>query len=224
MQDAEKYSKQALRYLDGMTERERFTTRGFYFRVTGDYQQCVKEYGELIARYAADVVGHNQLALCSTQLRNMRRAVDEMRRVVEIVPKRAIFRDNLALYANYAGDFQTGEKEARRSREPDAYAAARPGVCPTRTRPVASGAADTYQKLGEHRGAGRVLRGVRSRRPGHARRPFLGRRARFFGRVRPPDLTAKNPDRAAAKFAALGYAEHLARTEARRGRRRRTRR
>ena len=32
-----------------MTERERYNTRGMYSRLTGDYQQCVKEYGELIA-------------------------------------------------------------------------------------------------------------------------------------------------------------------------------
>ena len=83
-QDAERYIKEALRYLDGMTERERFSTRGMFYRVTGDYQQCVKEYGELIARYAADVAAHNQLALCSTQLRDMPRALDEMRQVVEI--------------------------------------------------------------------------------------------------------------------------------------------
>ena len=109
-------------HLDGMTERERFSTRGMFYRVTGDYQQCVKEYGELIARYAADVVGRNQLALCLTQLRDMRRRLDEMRQVVELLPKRALFRDNLALYANYAGDFQTGEQEARTVEEPDAYA------------------------------------------------------------------------------------------------------
>src|SRR4029079_4804500 len=45
LDDAEKYAKQALRYLDGMTERERFSTRGNYYRMTGDLQQCVKEYG-----------------------------------------------------------------------------------------------------------------------------------------------------------------------------------
>jgi hypothetical protein len=89
-----------------------------FYRITGDYQLCVKEYGELIVRYAADVVGHNQLALCSSKLRNMRTAVDEMRRVVELLPNRVLFRDNLALYANYASDFQTAEKEARTIRSP----------------------------------------------------------------------------------------------------------
>src|SRR4029450_10954889 len=96
--------------------------RGFYYRVTGDYPQCVKEYGELITRYAADVTGHNQRALCLTQLRDLKGAVDEMRQVVDLLPNRATFRDNLALYANYAGDFQTAEEEALTIKEPDVYA------------------------------------------------------------------------------------------------------
>ena len=110
--EADKYINEALQYLDGMTERERYSTRGMYYRLTGDYPQCVKEYGELIARYAADVTGHNQRALCLTQLRDLKGAVDEMRQVVDLLPNRATFRDNLALYANYAGDFQTAEEEA----------------------------------------------------------------------------------------------------------------
>ena len=58
--DAEKYIKEALRHVDRMTERERYRARGFFYRVTGDYQACVKEYGELVARYSADVAAHNQ--------------------------------------------------------------------------------------------------------------------------------------------------------------------
>jgi hypothetical protein len=50
LQDADRYINEALKYLDNMTERERLSTRGMYYRLTGDYQQCVKEYGELIAR------------------------------------------------------------------------------------------------------------------------------------------------------------------------------
>ncbi|MSO84303.1 MAG: tetratricopeptide repeat protein, partial [Acidobacteria bacterium] len=112
-QDAEKYINEAVRYLDGMTERERYSTRGMFYRVTGDYQQCVKEYGDLIARNAANVTAHNQRALCLVELRNMPEALDEIRRAVDILPERAVFRINLALYASYAGDFQTGEREAR---------------------------------------------------------------------------------------------------------------
>ena len=36
--DADRYIKQARQYLDTMTERERFGTRGFYYRLIGDNQ------------------------------------------------------------------------------------------------------------------------------------------------------------------------------------------
>jgi len=41
------YAKEALRHLDGMTERERLATRGNFYRITGDLKQCITEYGEL---------------------------------------------------------------------------------------------------------------------------------------------------------------------------------
>ena len=42
-QDAEKHIKEAVRHLDGMTERERYRTRGLFYFITGDYQACVKD-------------------------------------------------------------------------------------------------------------------------------------------------------------------------------------
>ena len=110
---------------DDMTPREKLTTRGMYFRLER-LLQCVKESEDLVKDYAADVVGHNQLALCASKLRDFTRAVDEMQVVVKILPNRAVFRDNLALYSNYAGDFETGETQARKAQElapaGDAYA------------------------------------------------------------------------------------------------------
>jgi hypothetical protein len=41
-QDAETYIKEAISHLDGMTERERYRTRGIFYMITGDSQQCVK--------------------------------------------------------------------------------------------------------------------------------------------------------------------------------------
>src|SRR5258706_16189826 len=105
-----------------MTERERFRTRGLFYRITGDYQACVKEYGDLIARYAADPVGHNQLALCASLLRDPRRARDEMRQLVTLLPNQVLFRDNLALYSNYANDFDTAAQEAGKVGDTDAHA------------------------------------------------------------------------------------------------------
>jgi eukaryotic-like serine/threonine-protein kinase len=122
LQNAQTYIKEGLRSIDGMTERERYNTRGMYARLTGDYQQCVKEYGELIARYAADVVGRNQLALCLTQLRRLPEAVDVLRRVVQLLPNLPLFRTNLSYYASYASDFQSAEQEALAVQPPDRYA------------------------------------------------------------------------------------------------------
>jgi len=121
LQESENYINQALQYLDTMTERERYATRGFNYRITGDWPLCVKEYGELVARYAADPTGHNQRALCLTKQRKMTDAVNEMQQVVNMLPKRAIFRNNLALYANYASNFDKGEKETRALPEPGIY-------------------------------------------------------------------------------------------------------
>ena len=89
-QDAEKYIKEAVRHLDGMTERERYRTRGLYYMLTSDYPSCVKEYGDLINRYSADAPARNNLALCLTHMRQLPRAVEEMRQasmvLMQLVP------------------------------------------------------------------------------------------------------------------------------------------
>ena len=210
LQDAEKYSSEALRYLDGMTERERFSTRGMYYRITGDYPQCVKEYSQLIVRYSADVVARNQLALCASKLRDLRTAVNEMRTVVEMLPTRALFRDNLALYANYGGDFQTAEEQAGAVQGPDVYA-----VLATAFAHMGQGqfatAKETYQRLWTMGTLGASMAAV-----------GLGDMAVVEGRFTDAvgiltegataDLAAENADAAARKFAALAHV-HLLRGE-----------
>jgi tetratricopeptide (TPR) repeat protein len=84
--EADTYIKQAIKYIDGMTEREKFGTRGFYARLNGDNQLCAKEYGDSLAKYPADSVAHNQRAGCLVRLRNMREAVTEMRQAVQMLP------------------------------------------------------------------------------------------------------------------------------------------
>ena len=205
LQEADKYINEALRYLDGMTERERYSTRGMYYRLTGDYPQCVKEYGELITRYAADVVGHNQRALCLTQLRDVRGAVEEMRQVVLLLPNRAIFRDNLALYANYAGDFQTAEEEAGKIEEPDAYATLAIAFAQ-----VGQGRLDearkTYQRLStiDALGASFAASGLGDLAAVEGR---FSDAVRLLNEGAARDLVSKNSDRAASKYAAAAYAE-----------------
>lgn len=111
--EAVKYFKLAMVHIHRMTERERYRTRGSYYGMIGDPQKCVEEFSALVKQYPSDYAGHNNLALCSTQLRKFPEAVEEMRRAVEISPKYALLRNNLALYASYAGDFAMGGREAQ---------------------------------------------------------------------------------------------------------------
>src|SRR6266851_2490220 len=81
-QDAENYFKQAMAHVDRMTDRERYRTRGAYYRTIGDLQKCVEEYSDLVRQYPADNIGHLNLALCYSDLRNMPKAMEEARRAV----------------------------------------------------------------------------------------------------------------------------------------------
>jgi serine/threonine-protein kinase len=206
-QDAQKYIKEALRHLDQMTERERFRARGFFYRVSGDYQACVKEYGDLIARYAADVAAHNQIALCSTYLRDMPRAIDEMQRAVKIVPKSTILRNNLAVYSAYSGNFDAAEQEARAIEPPAvrtlmalAFGQLGQGRVPQ--------AIEAYQKLQTlgTQGASRAISGLGDTAIYEGR---FAEAARILAQGAAADAAAKEPNRAAAKFAALAYANLL---------------
>jgi tetratricopeptide (TPR) repeat protein/tRNA A-37 threonylcarbamoyl transferase component Bud32 len=112
-QDAEKYLQLAMEHVDRMSERERYRTRGLYYRRIGDLTKCVEEYSQLVKQYPADNIGHQNLANCYSDLRNMASALEEERQAVQISPKSAMQRKNLALIAAYAGDFKMSEREAR---------------------------------------------------------------------------------------------------------------
>ena len=212
LQDAEKYFQEALSHLDGMTERERYNTRGVYYRLTGDFKKCETEYTDLIARFDGDVLAHNNLALCATLNRNMPKALSEMRRALEILPKRAVYHVNLALYASYGGDFQTGEQEAHVAQELASPLTMLPLAFAQTAQERLADAAESYRNLGK----------VESLGPAAASWEASGLadlaiyEGRFSEAVKllesgaAADLTAKNADRAAAKLAAAAYA-HLSR-------------
>jgi tetratricopeptide (TPR) repeat protein len=207
--EAQKYIKEALRYLDGMTERERYATRGLDYTLTGDYQHCAKEYSDLIAKYPVDVLAHNNLALCLSNLRNLSKALEEVRRSVELVPRRAIFRVNLALYANYASDFATasGEEQTIRELGRPQWALFIRALAQLGQGALADAAA-TYEELGKTNalGASQMSSGLADLAIQEGRFsdavPILERGAAA-------DLKAGNKDRAAAKFAALAHAQLL---------------
>src|SRR5262249_22079449 len=113
LQDAGRYLKLALEHVDRMTERERYRTRGLYYRRVGNLQKCVEEYSELVRQYPADNIGHQNLANCYSDLRVLPKALEEQRLSVAISPKSAVQRRNLSLIAAYAGDASTADREAR---------------------------------------------------------------------------------------------------------------
>ncbi|MGE5199129.1 MAG: protein kinase domain-containing protein, partial [Rhodospirillaceae bacterium] len=206
-QHAELYIKEAIRHLDRMTERERYRTRGNFYYITGDYQACVAEYGDLIARYAADAAAHNNLALCSTYLRNLPKAVEEMKQAVKILPKRALYRLNLALYADYASAFEAAGQEAGAMPDPGVF-----GLLALAFAQLGQGqlaqAAQTYEAVGkiDAQGASYAASGLGDLAL------FEGRfkdAVRLFSSGAAADLASRDVDRAAAKFASLARAHLL---------------
>ena len=114
-EDAVKYMQQAMQYVDNMTEREQYRDRGLYYRVTGDWQNCVQEYTRLVTRYPADRVGQNNLSICYTQLRNAPKALEAAKRAVAIVPKGVGPRLNLA-FISALREISSAAKGRRASR------------------------------------------------------------------------------------------------------------
>jgi tetratricopeptide (TPR) repeat protein len=127
-----------------------------------------------------------------------------MARAVQILPKRITYRSNWALYADYASDFQTGEREARAIQTPDSTAQLALAFSQLGKGQV-SEAKDAYEKLGAMDAMSRSTAAA-----------GLGDLATFEGRFSDAvrilsegaatDVAAMNADRAAAKFAALAYA------------------
>ena len=108
-----------------------------------------------------------------------------MRQVVEDPAEaRALSRDNLALYADYSGDFQTGETGGasdRQSRAP--FGAACPGVRAVGAGPVAAGGAKPTRSSGRSTSWARPTR-RRASATSRSTRAVSRRRAQIFARGR----------------------------------------
>jgi serine/threonine protein kinase/tetratricopeptide (TPR) repeat protein len=112
-EEAAKMWAEALKYMDRMTDREKYRTRGTYFlAVTQNYDKAIEEFSTLVRRYPADRVGRNNLAFAYFATQDFAKAREEGRRAVELAPNNAIIRNNAVLYAMYAGDFATASTEA----------------------------------------------------------------------------------------------------------------
>ena len=128
-----------------------------------------------------------------------------MQQVVKIVPQSVILRGNLALYESYSGNFEAGEREAWAVREPRvfpvlaiAFGQLGQGKWPE--------ALDTYQRLGalDAQGASYAATGLGDLAVYEGR---FSDAVRILEQGAAADVAAKNPDRAAVKFAALAYAQ-----------------
>jgi tetratricopeptide (TPR) repeat protein len=105
--------EKTLTLLGGMTERERYRTLGAYYSVaTRNYDKAIESYELLVAKYPADAVGHNNLAVSYFYNMQFDKALVQGKNILDIYPKNPLFHSNYALYAMYAGDFATAKAEA----------------------------------------------------------------------------------------------------------------
>ena len=107
--------KEALANLAGMTDRERYRLMGVYYRqVTRNSDQAQSTFEALIKQYPADGHGLNNLANVYFDKLEFRRALDLNQRLLKIYPTSQLYRGNNALYAMYAGDFDTAASVAQK--------------------------------------------------------------------------------------------------------------
>ena len=112
---AEANYQTAMKFLDRMTDREKYRTLGtYYLNVVRNYEKAVENYETLVRLYPADDVGHGNLALAYLLVGNLPRAVAEERLALTIYPRNSLQRYNYAMYSMYAGDFPTAAAEASR--------------------------------------------------------------------------------------------------------------
>ena len=106
------YYKKALGLVDRMTEREKYRTRSGYYLLIHDSDKAVEQLEALVKQFPADSTGLSNLAVASSQRRDMKRALDLGTRASAIYPNHVLRRNNVALFEMYSGDFAAAEKQA----------------------------------------------------------------------------------------------------------------
>ena len=210
LQKADQYSKLAMEHLDRMTERERYRVRGYYYVRTENWQKCIDEYGELTKQYPADNIGQTNLAACYARLLDMQKAVEVAQRGLQLAPKDIMARMNFALYACYAGEFQSCEREALNALQlnPSYEEAFLVLAYAQLGQNRLSEASETYQKLEKISpwGASLASSGMANLALYQGR---LREAVQILEKGAADDLAAKNPDAAADKYVVLAYANVL---------------
>lgn len=111
-QEAEKYYKLAMARIDRMSEREKHRTRGAYYLVVSrNADNAIQEFEALVSKYPADSAGLANLAVAYQLKRDFAKALEQARRAIAIYPKNVPQRNNVGLFATYAGDFEAAVRE-----------------------------------------------------------------------------------------------------------------
>ena len=111
-QEAEASFQAALALLDRMTEREKFRTRGGYYLFKQNGDKAMEEFQALVAQYPADTSGLANLAFAYLLGRDTKMALQEGLRASDAYPQNVIRKNNAALYAMYAGNFDESSRLA----------------------------------------------------------------------------------------------------------------
>lgn len=206
-QEAKKYFELALSKIDRMSDREKYRTRGVYYASLGNTDKAIEELTQLVEQYPGDSAGMANLALSYFFRRDMKRALEFGQRAVQISPKNVIQRNNVGLYAMYAGDFDAAirEQQAVLQMNPS-FALAYVGTAlPQLAEGRNAEAEQTYHRLEQvnPQGASQANMGLADLAL------YEGRASdaiQILNKGITTDLQNKDADGAATKFAALGEA------------------
>jgi tetratricopeptide (TPR) repeat protein len=110
--EAEKYYQMAMARIDRLTERERHRMRGGYYLVMLNHEKAIDEFSQLVKQYPADTGGMSNLAYVYFLRRDIPNALEQSKKALAIYPKVPLYRNNLAMYLMYNGEFEEAAKEA----------------------------------------------------------------------------------------------------------------
>ena len=120
LDQARKYYDKAMGFLDQMTDREKFRTRGGYYFINRNYKKAIEEFAALRSQYPLDLAGYINLPLAYFYARDMARAFEEGKKAVEAYPDRVNPLYNLTWYAIAANRLDDAEGAAQKVIKMDA--------------------------------------------------------------------------------------------------------
>jgi tetratricopeptide (TPR) repeat protein len=112
--EARKDLEQALARIDRMSEREKHRTRGLYYLGERDLDKAAESYEELIRQFPADSAGLANLAVVYELKRDFPRALAQARRALALSPNNLLSRNNVGLFATYAGELEAAVQEQQK--------------------------------------------------------------------------------------------------------------